>query len=70
MVSVTIENTVQKSFYLAIYHIILVMFTWSYWQTIFCDIRPVPEKVTSICMYCLFLNKHIKKLIMHIYITV
>lgn len=40
----TIESTVEQSFYLIFYHLIFIMFCWSYWRTIFSDVRPVPEK--------------------------
>ncbi|XP_014357163.2 palmitoyltransferase ZDHHC15B isoform X1 [Papilio machaon] len=40
----TIESTVQKTIYLLVYHILLIMFCWSYWRTIFADIKQIPEK--------------------------
>ncbi|XP_047537497.1 palmitoyltransferase ZDHHC2 isoform X3 [Vanessa atalanta] len=40
----TIESTVQQCIYLVLYHILLIMFAWSYWRTIFADIKPIPEK--------------------------
>ncbi|KAI8437533.1 hypothetical protein MSG28_011836 [Choristoneura fumiferana] len=40
----TIENTVQQSLYLIFYHILLFMFAWSYWRTIFAEIKPIPDK--------------------------
>ncbi|XP_026332264.1 palmitoyltransferase ZDHHC15 isoform X3 [Hyposmocoma kahamanoa] len=40
----TIESTVQKCVYLVIFHILLIMFAWSYWRTIFAEIQPVPDK--------------------------
>ncbi|CAK1593978.1 unnamed protein product [Parnassius mnemosyne] len=40
----TIESTVQQCIYLIVYHILLIMFSWSYWRTIFADIKPIPEK--------------------------
>ncbi|XP_021195378.1 palmitoyltransferase ZDHHC15B isoform X1 [Helicoverpa armigera] len=40
----TIESTVQKCIYLVLYHILLIMFSWSYWQTIFAELKPIPEK--------------------------
>lgn len=42
---VTVENTVQQCVYLVLYHVLLIMFGWSYWRTIFADIKPIPEKV-------------------------
>lgn len=46
-VAVTIESTVQKCVYLVIFHILLIMFAWSYWRTIFAEIPPVPDKVSQ-----------------------
>ncbi|XP_045454415.1 palmitoyltransferase ZDHHC2-like [Melitaea cinxia] len=40
----TIENTIQQCIYLIFYHILLIMFAWSYWRTIFAHIKPIPEK--------------------------
>ncbi|XP_053615819.1 palmitoyltransferase ZDHHC2 isoform X2 [Plodia interpunctella] len=40
----TIENTAQQVIYLIIYHILLIMFAWSYWRTIFAEIQPIPDK--------------------------
>ncbi|XP_013186176.1 palmitoyltransferase ZDHHC15B isoform X2 [Amyelois transitella] len=40
----TIENTAQQCVYLVLYHILLIMFAWSYWRTIFADIKPIPDK--------------------------
>ncbi|XP_063832404.1 palmitoyltransferase ZDHHC15B isoform X1 [Ostrinia nubilalis] len=40
----TIETTVQQCIYLVLYHILLIMFAWSYWRTIFADIKPIPDK--------------------------
>ncbi|KAF9416390.1 hypothetical protein HW555_006237 [Spodoptera exigua] len=40
----TIESTVQQCIYLVLYHILLIMFAWSYWRTIFAEIKPIPEK--------------------------
>ncbi|XP_013166237.1 PREDICTED: palmitoyltransferase ZDHHC2-like isoform X2 [Papilio xuthus] len=40
----TLESTVQKTIYLLVYHILLIMFCWSYWRTIFADIKQIPEK--------------------------
>ncbi|XP_068619465.1 palmitoyltransferase ZDHHC15B-like isoform X2 [Battus philenor] len=40
----TIESTVQQCIYLIVYHMLLVMFCWSYWQTIFAEIKQIPEK--------------------------
>ncbi|XP_035458260.2 palmitoyltransferase ZDHHC20-B isoform X2 [Spodoptera frugiperda] len=39
----TIESTVQQCIYLVLYHILLIMFAWSYWRTIFAEIKPIPE---------------------------
>ncbi|XP_037302462.1 palmitoyltransferase ZDHHC15B isoform X2 [Manduca sexta] len=40
----TIESTVQECVYLVLYHILLIMFAWSYWRTIFAEIKQIPEK--------------------------
>lgn len=44
--TVTIESTVQQCIYLVLYHILLIMFAWSYWRTIFAEIKPIPETVS------------------------
>ena len=31
----TVQSTAEKVFYIIIYHVILVLFVWSYWMTIF-----------------------------------
>ncbi|CAH2229201.1 jg1868 [Pararge aegeria aegeria] len=41
----TIESTIEQIIYLILYHILLIMFAWSYWRTIFADIKPIPDKV-------------------------
>ncbi|XP_059051661.1 palmitoyltransferase ZDHHC15B-like isoform X1 [Achroia grisella] len=41
---VTIDSTAQQCVYMVLYHILLIMFAWSYWRTIFADIRPIPDK--------------------------
>ncbi|XP_050680527.1 palmitoyltransferase ZDHHC2-like isoform X1 [Leptidea sinapis] len=40
----TIESTVQQCVYLILYHILLIMLAWSYWRTVFADIKPIPDK--------------------------
>lgn len=40
----TIESIIQKCFYLLIYHILLVLFLWAYWQTVFTEIGRVPKQ--------------------------
>ncbi|XP_046450154.1 palmitoyltransferase ZDHHC20-B-like isoform X1 [Daphnia pulex] len=35
---------VQQVFYLVIYHVLLVMLSWSYWQTIFTPVGTVPKQ--------------------------
>ncbi|XP_018395429.1 PREDICTED: palmitoyltransferase ZDHHC2 isoform X4 [Cyphomyrmex costatus] len=40
----TIDNYVQKVFYLLFFHILILMFLWSYWQTMCTDLIPVPDK--------------------------
>ncbi|XP_072933313.1 palmitoyltransferase ZDHHC2 isoform X4 [Epargyreus clarus] len=40
----TVESTILKCVYLVLYHILLIMFVWSYWRTIFADVKPIPEK--------------------------
>lgn len=38
------ETVVQQVFYLVMYHILLVMLCWSYWQTIFVPVGTVPKQ--------------------------
>ncbi|XP_022114768.2 palmitoyltransferase ZDHHC2 isoform X3 [Pieris rapae] len=40
----TIESTVQQCVYLVLYHILFIMFAWSYWRTIFANIKAIPDK--------------------------
>lgn len=40
----TVESIVEKCFYLIVYHVLLFMFMWAYWQTIFTDIGHVPKQ--------------------------
>ncbi|XP_066976140.1 palmitoyltransferase ZDHHC20-B-like isoform X5 [Macrobrachium rosenbergii] len=40
----TVESIIEKSFYLLLYHFLLVLFLWAYWQTIFTDIGRVPKQ--------------------------
>ena len=40
----TITSVGEKVFYIIIYHLILVLFVWSYWQTIF---SPIPKAGSS-----------------------
>ncbi|XP_045516787.1 palmitoyltransferase ZDHHC2-like isoform X7 [Pieris brassicae] len=40
----TIESTVQQCVYLVLYHILFIMFAWSYWRTIFANIKSIPDK--------------------------
>ncbi|XP_076642985.1 palmitoyltransferase ZDHHC15B isoform X4 [Halictus rubicundus] len=40
----TIDNYIQKAFYLIFYHAVFLMFLWSYWQTVFTDLIAVPDK--------------------------
>ncbi|XP_015514694.1 palmitoyltransferase ZDHHC15B-like isoform X6 [Neodiprion virginianus] len=39
-----IESYVQKAFYLFFFHILFLLFLWSYWQTVFTDLGRVPDK--------------------------
>ncbi|CAL4128408.1 unnamed protein product, partial [Meganyctiphanes norvegica] len=39
-----IEYLLKHRFYLIVYHILLFMFMWAYWQTIFTDIGHVPKQ--------------------------
>lgn len=39
-----VENIIELVSYLFIYHLILAMFLWSYWQTIFTQIGVVPKE--------------------------
>ncbi|XP_012252056.2 palmitoyltransferase ZDHHC15B isoform X7 [Athalia rosae] len=40
----TIKSYVQKAFYLFFFHILFLLFLWSYWQTVFTELGRVPEK--------------------------
>ncbi|XP_042219489.1 palmitoyltransferase ZDHHC20-B-like isoform X3 [Homarus americanus] len=40
----TIANIIEKCFYLIAYHVLLGLFLWAYWQTIFTDIGTVPKQ--------------------------
>ncbi|KAF2354350.1 Palmitoyltransferase DHHC domain [Trinorchestia longiramus] len=40
----TIESITQKILYLLVYHVLLALFVWSYWQTIFTEIGMVPKQ--------------------------
>ncbi|KMQ92419.1 palmitoyltransferase zdhhc2 [Lasius niger] len=40
----TIDSYVQKAFYLLFFHILILMFLWSYWQTVYTNLMPVPDK--------------------------
>ncbi|XP_064119849.1 palmitoyltransferase ZDHHC20-B-like isoform X5 [Macrobrachium nipponense] len=40
----TVDSIIEKSFYLLLYHFLLVLFLWAYWQTIFTDIGRVPKQ--------------------------
>ncbi|XP_015114303.1 palmitoyltransferase ZDHHC15B isoform X2 [Diachasma alloeum] len=39
----TIESNVQKAFYLFFFHILFLIFLWSYWQTVFTELVPIPD---------------------------
>jgi len=39
-----VQNTVQQVFYFVIFHIILAMLAWSYWQTVFIPVGTVPKQ--------------------------
>lgn len=51
--SVSVQTVIEQIFFLLFYHIIFVMFVWSYWQTVFTGIGRVPSKVnrTTILQY-------------------
>ncbi|XP_012280272.1 palmitoyltransferase ZDHHC15 isoform X4 [Orussus abietinus] len=40
----TIESYIQKGFYLFFFHILFLLFQWSYWQTVFTELIVVPDK--------------------------
>uniref|UniRef100_A0A8D8RGW3 Palmitoyltransferase n=1 Tax=Cacopsylla melanoneura TaxID=428564 RepID=A0A8D8RGW3_9HEMI len=52
----TIDNIIEKSFMLVFYHIILVLFVWSYYQTIMTPLGIVPKhfKLTPSLQHALF----------------
>lgn len=54
--SVTLENMVQKCIYLVLYHFLLVMFFWSYCQTIFTEVQTVPDKVSALTSVLLIIS--------------
>lgn len=43
--SVTVQSTAEKIIFLILYHVLFVMFVWSYFQTIFIEVGRVPDKV-------------------------
>lgn len=43
--TVSVETTVERVLFLFFYHIVFIMFVWSYWQTVFTSIGKVPTKV-------------------------
>ncbi|XP_011335754.1 palmitoyltransferase ZDHHC15B isoform X5 [Ooceraea biroi] len=40
----TIDSYAQKAIYLLFFHILILMFLWSYWQTVYTNLMPVPDK--------------------------
>ncbi|XP_037962479.2 palmitoyltransferase ZDHHC20-B isoform X3 [Plutella xylostella] len=40
----TLESTAQQCAYLVMYHILLIMLIWSYYQTIFSQLQDIPDK--------------------------
>ncbi|XP_043463016.1 palmitoyltransferase ZDHHC20-B-like isoform X3 [Leptopilina heterotoma] len=40
----TLESAVQRVFYLIFFHALFAMFTWSYCQTVFTELTPIPDK--------------------------
>ena len=64
------QETWLKIFALIIYHIVTVLFLWSYWQTIFTVSSRVPRKfkipqgkypiLMVFVLYCSGLQKHIE----------
>lgn len=45
---VTVETAVEQVLFLIFYHIIFILFVWSYWQTVFTTFGRVPSKVICI----------------------
>lgn len=43
--AVTIQSTTEKAIFLIVYHVLFLMFVWSYFQTIFIEVGRVPDKV-------------------------
>lgn len=45
---VTVQSTIEKIIFLILYHVLFVMFVWSYFQTIFIEVGRVPDKVKKL----------------------
>lgn len=56
----TIDSFLEKLVYLILYHVLLLMFTWSYWQTVFTNLVPIPDmyKIPESEMEKLFLAQN------------
>ncbi|KAK3857635.1 hypothetical protein Pcinc_036126 [Petrolisthes cinctipes] len=40
----TVESIIEKCLCLVVYHVLLFLFLWAYWQTVFTDIGTVPKQ--------------------------
>lgn len=56
---VTIESTAKKVIFLIFYHVLFVMFFWSYFQTIFIDVGHVPDKVSQLSNFNHYHNLYV-----------
>lgn len=52
---VSVETLTETLLFLFFYHIVFMMFVWSYWQTVFTAIGRVPSKVSAILPFFLLI---------------
>lgn len=45
IIAVTVETLTETVLFIIFYHVVFMMFVWSYWQTVFTAIGRVPSKV-------------------------
>ena len=46
--AVTVASYAEKAVYLVLYHILLLLFMWSYYQTVMTPIARVPKQVRQL----------------------